>query len=151
MTQQTEWADTTLIESTSLCTPAVRMVVIEAWHSNNTKGQPDQTDVWIHPVVALRSVTGVRFTKEHPKGVWPMSYGTRKAMTEAGWEVDGGYTEVQAMIVDEANENGVVDYRELQCCNSYLTLHACPWPPEQDKDMLCESIKYAQEQAKKRA
>lgn len=144
---ETKWTDTKRPIAVSLCTPAVRMLVLEAW-AWRENGEW-KTAHQIHPVVALRASISRTYTRSYT-GRAPADVGTEKELAEAGWCLDTQEEETAALIVQDGELVGI------QCAGSpwqdgIMRTICAPWPPAADEERLAEELADLEEMAMERA
>src|SRR4051794_25413321 len=121
--------------SVSVCTPAVRMVAVQTWAYTEDDGELTG-DHCIHPVVAIKSSVGHRYSKRIvEKGTLSPIYGTHRELIRAGWIYQGSVIITKAFIVFDGLLRVASESFPEECS---CALFACDWPSSADETMLAE-------------
>jgi hypothetical protein len=134
------------VTSVALTTPAVRLVVVEAWAEKS--GAEWQAEHEIIPVIALQVTAGHDYTRrfdEHDRP--PRISADHAEMIRLGWRYNSTQmVEYDAVVLDR--EYGVCEASfacEAENCSHEIV--ACPWPAEEDAERLKDAIERIKEQA----
>jgi hypothetical protein len=130
--QQQEFTELRTV-GVSMCTPVVRMLVIEV---GVNEGEP--CDLWwnIYPVIALRTrIVNVLSMRSDTR---PSSAGTLRDLLRRGWRLARQESDTEALIVDQ--DYGLIHYADplLHSCNVFQELVCAPWPAADDEVQLAE-------------
>jgi hypothetical protein len=129
----------------ALATPAVRTVVIHAWHNSDT----DDTGFELLPVLAVRSVIRKHFSNPDP-GACEDRY-TERELLDHGWRLDSQYSRDALLVIDR--EYGLISHEELDLADYGFAAcepAACPWPEAEDAERLKDRIADVRQQALER-
>jgi len=132
-----DYQEHTRYTSVSVCAPAVRMVAIQTWAYTEDDGELTG-DHCIHPVVAIESAVGHRYSKRIvEKGATSPIYGTHRELIKAGWSYQSSFLTTKAFIVFDGHLQAAAKAFPKECT---CALFACDWPPSADERMLAEEI-----------
>lgn len=115
--------------STTLTTPAVRLVVVSVLRLDD--GTLHQHFL---PVVAVRSRVLTVLRRQYEGEQPPQPVGTVDYLVACGWQPEPCEVLQDALIVDQ--DFGVVGHDEWTASNERRALAACPWPAEEDETRL---------------
>ena len=98
---KTSYQSESIVTNQSMCVPAVRMAVAHVWICDGEMGYA------LHPVLAITSKSGLRFTRRRSSETWYEPEATADRMEEAGWEFAEHLNQYSAVFDDP--EYGLID------------------------------------------
>jgi hypothetical protein len=127
----------------ALAAPAVRMVVVVAWH-NDEDGE-STTTVEINPVLAIQSKIVTSVARAHRPG----DYHTPSTLEEAD---RNGYhlmsTDLITGVIVHSDDHDLCEADDAyNCMNMAWQTAVCPWDPSEDDARLSELIEYVKGEA----
>lgn len=131
-------------KSKSMCAPACRMVVVNAYVEKGKGGVVTRIIVKIHPVLALIERTVAEYTRTSAgEGKRTMiAPANHRCAIDNGFYFDGIQHEVDALFWMD-DDCGVCDMTDVFCENEKSILVSCPWPEEEDGWRLQSFAKFA--------
>jgi hypothetical protein len=141
-----KWSRGEVVLSSSLCQPAVRLVLVEVGVDEDAELLgTDQLQTWhqVLPIVALRTRIVVHIsqpiTEYTPERV--LCAGSLREARAKGYEIDGRDEEFDAMVLNGDGVIGTVEEWSRFCSSTICEVVACSWPVEQDQERLAPHIK----------
>jgi hypothetical protein len=115
-------------QSVALCTPATRMVAVEAWSNDGEASHA------VYPVLALEVRLEATFSRTHRPGDHRRPP-TPDAAEASGWGHEGTGTEYDVVVMTE--EFGLCSASlAFAACNAAYRVVVADWPPEEDVERL---------------
>jgi hypothetical protein len=135
MSDRVNYATEERYGSVSVCTPAGRMVVLTVM-----RDEEGDFEHWFSPVVAIRSRVVRKYSKSYLGDEAPPGYGTERQLVSDGWVLMREEEKTEALFVDPSY--GILGHQDslARSSNTELSVHVCPWPPEEDESRLVGAI-----------
>jgi len=132
MAVEYKWEQYVRVLSSSICPPAVRMVLVECSIDDGRK------HTHFNPVVALRSRVLQRWTKRYISDI-PVPPATVSDLVKEGWYLESQEEETQPLVT--TYDMGIVDKDYIdQSENVISTTAVCPWPSDEDGKRLEDTV-----------
>lgn len=141
--------DTHKVTHVSMCPPAVRTVVIEAW-ADDDKTPPAAV---VYPVIALQTIISDTYSRRRllaNRSDVARTAGTHDELVAAGWMLAFQNNVVEAVYVD-SDDMPPIRTTAHEVANVVTRVVVCPWPPEEDDSRLQVHIEKAVCEAKELA
>jgi hypothetical protein len=125
----------------SLCTPGVRMVVVNAWAARNPDGNWQDHDHRIYHVLAIQARDNRRYYRlksgQSARHVAP----EHATLESLGWRYEGGMSHIEydAIIFTEDYDICAAS-SSLTCGNEDYRIVVCPWPVAEDEERLAPIV-----------